>query len=95
MSDEALRLYKARKTVCQMLRDRKFNVTTEDLEMTYDQFKKKFANVGGNPNNAEQIKREDLSFTSRHVRDPNNVILVWFEAQTEKKIGTDNIKAVQ
>ena len=40
--DTALRLYRVRKTVCEMLHDRGYVVSSDDLKMTFDQFKEKF-----------------------------------------------------
>jgi hypothetical protein len=46
MSEESSRLYRIRKTILEMLSDRKYNISEEDLNESLEQFRAKFE-MGG------------------------------------------------
>ncbi|KAK9911128.1 hypothetical protein M0R45_035051 [Rubus argutus] len=57
---EITRLYRVRKTVMQMLKDRDYVIVDHDLNMTLSQFKNKYG---------ENMKREDLTINRRKRGD--------------------------
>mmetsp|Transcript_3891 Transcript_3891/g.8430 ORF Transcript_3891/g.8430 Transcript_3891/m.8430 type:complete len:211 (-) Transcript_3891:296-928(-) len=64
-SSSALRLFRVRRTIYQMLRDRGYMVSKEDIEMSEDAFLEKFAENGMDPNREQLMilvqKRDDLT----------------------------------
>ncbi|XP_051138768.1 DNA-directed RNA polymerases II and IV subunit 5A-like [Andrographis paniculata] len=82
MQDEEItRLYRIRKTVMQMLKDRDYMVGDFEIEMTKYQLVQKFG---------ENMKREDLIIQKGLRSDPNNQIYVFFPE--EPKVGVKTMK---
>lgn len=81
MDDQATKLFRVRKTVMQMLRDRQYQVTDAELAMTKDEWREK---VGDEP------KREDLTLLKHKKDDHSEEIYVFFPE--EAKVGVKTIK---
>ena len=62
---EITRLYRVRKTVMQMLKDRDYVIVDHDLNMTLSQFKNKYG---------ENMKREDLTINRRKRGDDSDQV---------------------
>lgn len=67
--EEIMRLYRVRKTVMQMLKDRDYLIVDHDLNMTMSQFKNKYG---------EHMKREDLTINRRKRGDESDQVLLVF-----------------
>lgn len=63
--EEITRLYRVRKTVMQMLKDRDYVIVDHDLNMTLSQFKNKYG---------ENMKREDLTINRRKRGDDSDQV---------------------
>uniref|UniRef100_A0A5B7AWK1 Putative DNA-directed RNA polymerases II and IV subunit 5A n=1 Tax=Davidia involucrata TaxID=16924 RepID=A0A5B7AWK1_DAVIN len=79
--EEITRLYRIRKTVMQMLRDRGYLVGDFELEMTKYQFIQKYG---------ENMKREDLVINKAKRNDSSDQIYVFFPE--EQKVGVKTMK---
>jgi DNA-directed RNA polymerase I, II, and III subunit RPABC1 len=64
--EEITRLYRVRKTLMQMLKDRDYVIVDHDLNMTLSQFKNK---------HGENMKREDLTINRRKRGDDSDQVL--------------------
>ena len=62
------RLYRVRRTVLQILRDRGYMVASADLEMTEEQFREKFTDVP---------QREQLAILVQKRDDPTDQLFVF------------------
>ncbi|XP_004307246.1 PREDICTED: DNA-directed RNA polymerases II and IV subunit 5A-like [Fragaria vesca subsp. vesca] len=80
--EEIMRLYRVRKTVMQMLKDRDYLIVDHDLNMTMSQFKNKYG---------EHMKREDLTINRRKRGDESDQIYVFFP--DEPKVGVKTMKS--
>lgn len=65
--EERKRLYKIRKTLLEILRDRGYIVTDVEVDMTFKQFTEKFS---------ENMKREDLMITKSKRDGSEQVFLL-------------------
>lgn len=82
MADENLsKLFRIRRTVCEMLYDRGYLVTESELSMTKDEFIRHF---GDDP------KHEDLTMLKHKKSGPADEIYVFFPA--EEKLGVKQLK---
>ncbi|GAV91188.1 RNA_pol_Rpb5_C domain-containing protein/RNA_pol_Rpb5_N domain-containing protein [Cephalotus follicularis] len=79
--EEIRRLYRIRKTVMQMLKDRDYLVGDFEISMTREQFMQKFG---------ENMKREDLLINKSKRNDSNDQIFVLFP--DEQKVGVKTMK---
>ncbi|XP_059634942.1 DNA-directed RNA polymerases II and IV subunit 5A [Cornus florida] len=79
--EEITRLYRIRKTVMQMLRDRGYFVTDYEIEMTKPQFVQKYG---------ENMKREDLVISKNKRTESGDQIYVFFPE--EPKVGVKTMK---
>ncbi|KAJ8769644.1 hypothetical protein K2173_005247 [Erythroxylum novogranatense] len=77
--DEVKRLYRIRKTVMQMLRDRGYIVPDADINMSREQFLYKFG---------ENFKREDLFI----VKEKRNKEAIYVFFPEEQKVGVKTMK---
>ncbi|XP_057724282.1 DNA-directed RNA polymerases II and IV subunit 5A-like [Arachis stenosperma] len=82
--DEVKNLYRIRKTVLQMLRDRGYLVSDLEINNTIEEFKKEFDNFVGKD-------REDLVINKCKKDNPSEQIYVFFPSK--RKIGVAEIKA--
>ncbi|XVF19081.1 hypothetical protein REPUB_Repub11eG0079600 [Reevesia pubescens] len=81
--EQITKLFKARRTVFQMLRDRRYSVNDSDIEMTRQQFIEKFGeNV--------HLKRDDLLIHCNKGDAPTDQIYVFFP--TEQKVGVPMVR---
>lgn len=80
-SEEAVRLFRIRKTIMEMLKDRGYIVVDEDLAMNFKQFKEKFG---------DSIRRENLDFSKCKRDNPSDQICIFFPQ--EAKVGVGQIK---
>ncbi|PQP99754.1 DNA-directed RNA polymerases II and IV subunit 5A-like [Prunus yedoensis var. nudiflora] len=79
--EEITRLYRVRRTVMQMLRDRHYLVGDFEINMTREQFKAKYG---------ENMKREDLTINKTKRNDSTDQLYVFFPE--EPKVGVKTIK---
>ncbi|XP_015931704.1 DNA-directed RNA polymerases II and IV subunit 5A-like [Arachis duranensis] len=82
--DEVKNLYRIRKTVLQMLRDRGYLVSDLEINNTIEEFKKEFDNFVGKD-------REDLVINKCKKDNPSEQIYVFFPSK--RKVGVGEIKA--
>ncbi|CAM8951759.1 unnamed protein product [Rhodiola kirilowii] len=78
--DESHRLYRVRKTVMQMLKDRGYFVSDNDIDMSKQQFINKYG---------ENLKREDLVMTKSKLTTSEQIFIFFPE---EAKVGVKTIK---
>eukprot|EP01027_Heterolobosea_sp_BB2_P022871 GEZU01033746.1.p1 GENE.GEZU01033746.1~~GEZU01033746.1.p1 ORF type:complete len:217 (-),score=31.81 GEZU01033746.1:218-868(-) len=93
MESERNRLWRVRRTVLQMLKDRGYIVVDKDLNMTVDEFGELFGEKGqgGNIHGVGQtINREAITILSQKQVDPAAQIFVFFPS--EQKIGVQPIR---
>ncbi|KAF7813857.1 DNA-directed RNA polymerases II and IV subunit 5A-like [Senna tora] len=79
--DEFNRLYRIRKTVMQMLRDRSYLVTDYEINMSKSEFRNKYS---------ENMKREDLVINKAKKDNSSDQIYVFFPE--EAKVGVKTMK---
>ncbi|XP_010274103.1 PREDICTED: DNA-directed RNA polymerases II and IV subunit 5A [Nelumbo nucifera] len=79
--DEITRLFRIRRTVIQMLKDRGYLVGDFELNMTRSQFVSKYG---------ENVKREDLVINKAKRNDSSDQIFVFFPE--EQKVGVKTMK---
>ncbi|XP_004511874.1 DNA-directed RNA polymerases II and IV subunit 5A-like [Cicer arietinum] len=79
--EEITRLYRIRKTVMEMLRDRNYLVGDFEINMSKHQFKEKYG---------ENMKREDLVINKTKKDKPSDQIYVFFPE--EVKVGVKTMK---
>ena len=77
-------LWRIRRTCAQMLRDRNYLVSSDDLDMKIEEFSEKFADVG-----ISGI-RDRMSFTCGKKDDPTDMITVFYPE--EAKVGVKVLK---
>ncbi|KAM6577374.1 hypothetical protein CsatB_029211 [Cannabis sativa] len=80
--DEITRLFRVRKTVMQMLKDRNYLVGDFEINMTREQFRNKYG---------ESMKREDLTISKAKRNDSSDQIYVFFPE--EAKVGVKTMKS--
>ncbi|GBF99327.1 DNA-directed RNA polymerase II and IV subunit-like [Raphidocelis subcapitata] len=81
--DQTTRLYQIRRTCCEMLADRSYLVADEDLRMTFEEFKARFAGDGA-------VSKDQLTLLQQHHDDPSKKVIVFFPEAT--KVGVKEIK---
>ncbi|KAG2718407.1 hypothetical protein I3843_03G211300 [Carya illinoinensis] len=79
--EEITRLFRIRRTVMQMLKDRGYFVGDFEIDMTKEQFKDKYG---------ESMKREDLVINKAKRNDSSDQIYVFFP--DEQKVGVKTMK---
>lgn len=95
--EESYRLWRARRTICQMLRDRGYIVEQTDLDMKYETFRQHFSDTstdmrqhGEAAMRYEGVSRSRLGMISNLQSDPSEGIFVFFPE--EPSIGVDQIR---
>eukprot|EP00299_Pterocystis_sp_00344_P005950 c17702_g1_i1.p1 GENE.c17702_g1_i1~~c17702_g1_i1.p1 ORF type:complete len:209 (+),score=36.18 c17702_g1_i1:35-661(+) len=84
-SEDAVRLFRVRRTVFQMLRDRGFLVDKRDLDMSMQEFKERFTDAPS---------RDHLMILVEMRSDPSDKLFVFFATgeDKDKKIGVKPIR---
>ncbi|KAL7417262.1 DNA-directed RNA polymerase RPB5 subunit [Mrakia frigida] len=80
---EIARLFRVNKTIHELVDDRGFQVSEEEKEMSFDNFKKTFA-----PNGS--VDRNSLNFWTNSRTDPEDSIFVFYS--DEKKVGVKTMR---
>ncbi|KAF8410396.1 hypothetical protein HHK36_002925 [Tetracentron sinense] len=83
LEDETSKLFRIRRTVMQMLKDRGYLVGDFEVNMTKSQFNEKFG---------ENVKREDLVYNKSKRNDTSDQIYIFFPE--EPKVGVKTIKTI-
>lgn len=81
--DQTTRLYQIRRTCCEMLADRGYLVGADELRMSFDEFKQRFAPDGA-------VSKDRLTLLQAHRSDPSKRVLVFFPEAS--KVGVKEIK---
>ncbi|KAM7276576.1 hypothetical protein ACFE04_018442 [Oxalis oulophora] len=81
--EEIRRLYRIRKTVMQMLRDRGYFVVDSELNITREQFIQKYG---------ENMKREDLIISKSKRNDSSDQIYIFFPEEAKEAELLVNVK---
>lgn len=82
--EEVTKLYRIRRTVFQMLRDRNYRVLDSEVNMSKQELKAKFG---------ENMNRKDLTIQTTHKDDPSDKIYVFF--RDDAKLGVSTIKSIK
>lgn len=94
--DESYRLWRTRKTVCQMLRDRGYIVQQQDLDMDFTTFQQRFSTVISDTSSGAQrygpVNRSQIGLITNLHNDPSANMFVFFPDQTN--IGVAEIKEI-
>lgn len=80
-SEEEMKIFRVRKNIMEMLKDRGYLVAETELAMDFKQFKEKFG---------DHIKREDLEISVSKRDNPLDLIYVFFP--NDVKVGVKMIK---
>jgi len=80
---EVTKLYRAYKTIHEMVHDRGYLVSQNELDMTLQQFQEKYAQTG-------VVERESLTFLVQKKDDPADSLLVFFPA--DETVGVKPIR---
>jgi len=82
VEQEVTKLFRIRKTILEMLRDRGYVVldTSADLEMTREEFGTRLAQAN--------YSRESLTLLKQHQHDPSDQIYVFFPAEERVSVKT-------
>jgi len=87
MSDTVSRLYRIRKTLVKMLDDRGYLLPHDELEISLENFRKRFGYEEQSPN--EPVRRDQLTILARKKNDRTDAIFVFFPE--EPKLGVKTI----
>ncbi|THH10873.1 hypothetical protein EW145_g1016 [Phellinidium pouzarii] len=82
--DEAARLWRVNRTVHELVKDRGFQVSDEEIHMDLDTFKNSYANSGG------AVDRNQLNFFTNHQSDSSDHVFVFFSE--EKSVGVKTMR---
>jgi len=82
--DEAARLWRINKTIHELVKDRGFQVSDDEIFMSLDTFKQQYANSGGS------VDRNQLNFFTNHRDNPSDHIFVFFS--DEKSVGVKTMR---
>ncbi|KAH8118128.1 RPB5 subunit of DNA-directed RNA polymerase [Phellopilus nigrolimitatus] len=82
--DEAARLWRVNRTVHELVKDRGFQVSDEEIHMDLATFKQNYANSGGS------VDRNQLNFFTNHQSNPTVHIFVFFS--DEKSVGVKTMR---
>ncbi|KAI5122538.1 hypothetical protein M0805_005265 [Coniferiporia weirii] len=82
--DEAARLWHVNRTVHELVKDRGFQVSDEEIHMDLATFKQNYANSGGS------VDRNQLNFFTNHQSNPMDHIFVFFS--DERSVGVKTMR---
>ena len=96
--DETYKLWRVRRTVLQMLSDRKYIVDESEIKMTLQEFEDKFSadthdvsgTGGAHSKNYKTVSRERLMSLTSKIDDPSDTIFIFFPEA--KRIGVKEIE---
>eukprot|EP00035_Acanthoeca_spectabilis_P035977 m.37179 g.37179 ORF g.37179 m.37179 type:complete len:221 (-) comp7658_c0_seq1:3755-4417(-) len=91
VAEETFRLWRVRRTLMQMCRDRGYEVPEEDCNMTLDQFTQRFGFGGGGAAMEDPPGRGDLNTTLEHP-DLDGVLALFFPES--KKVGIVDVRTI-
>jgi len=83
-ADEAARLWRVNRTIHELVKDRGFQVSDDEIHMDLLTFKQQYANNGGS------VDRNQLNFFTNHQDNPTDHIFVFFSE--EKSVGVKTMR---
>ncbi|KAF9046862.1 DNA-directed RNA polymerase RPB5 subunit [Hymenopellis radicata] len=83
-SEEAAKLWKVNRTVHELVKDRGFQVSNDELQMDLNQFRETYASQTGS------IDRGQLNFFTNSVTNPTDQIFIYFS--DEKSVGVKTMR---
>lgn len=82
--DDAAKLWKVNRTIHELVKDRGFQVSDDEINMDLATFKSLYANSG------DSVDRNQLNFFTNSRTNPNNQIFVFFS--DEKSVGVKTMR---
>jgi len=83
-NEEISRLWKVNRTIHELVRDRGFQVSDEEIHMDLDTFKNTFVTISGT------LDRSRLNFFATLAKDPTEMIFIYFS--DEKSVGVKTMR---
>ncbi|KAH9940986.1 RNA polymerase Rpb5, C-terminal domain-containing protein [Amylocystis lapponica] len=84
MEDESPRLWKVNRTIHELVKDRGFQVSDDEIHMDLATFRGHYANQSGS------VDRSQLNFFTNHKNNPMNQIFIFFS--DEKSVGVKTMR---
>ncbi|EPQ52750.1 RPB5 subunit of DNA-directed RNA polymerase [Gloeophyllum trabeum ATCC 11539] len=82
--DESAKLWKVNRTIHELVKDRGYQVSDEEIHMDLATFRSHYANSGGS------VDRNQLNFFTNHTYNPQDQIFVFFSE--EKSVGVKTMR---
>ncbi|EPT01346.1 DNA-directed RNA polymerase RPB5 subunit [Fomitopsis schrenkii] len=82
--DESAKLWKVNRTIHELVKDRGFQVSDDEINMDLNSFKSHYANNSGS------VDRSQLNFFTNHKNNPMTQIFVYFSE--EKSVGVKTMR---
>lgn len=86
-NNNAYKLWTIKKTVCEMLSDRKYFISKNDLNISFENFYKKFISdkiIYTEHDFPEEAIRKKMIFVSESIQNKNNIIIIIFQEKGQK-----------
>ncbi|TFK49906.1 DNA-directed RNA polymerase RPB5 subunit [Heliocybe sulcata] len=82
--DESAKLWKVNRTIHELVKDRGYQVSDEEIHMDLTTFRSHYANSGGS------VDRNQLNFFTNHRNNPQDQIFIFFSE--EKSVGVKTMR---
>ncbi|KZT29705.1 DNA-directed RNA polymerase RPB5 subunit [Neolentinus lepideus HHB14362 ss-1] len=82
--DESAKLWKVNRTIHELVKDRGYQVSDEEIHMDLATFRSHYANSGGS------VDRNQLNFFTNHRHNPQDQIFIFFSE--EKSVGVKTMR---